>query len=369
MIVHNWELRPITEMQEFEHIVDLEIKVWGLEARDAVPSNLLHAMANNGSLVLGAYTPNQCLIGLSLAFPVPRVKQNILWSHMTAVHPEYQGKGLGFELKQYQRTWGMERGYKSIGWTFDPLQRGNANFNIHVLGATSNLYHIDFYGEMTDSINAGLPSDRLEATWTLNDKNVKRLARKKDRVPLEINENTQIYTLKNNQNSNIQFTKPTGNLLKTYLAEIPADLATLKRKNSALALEWRLQLRKALIHLFSLGYSIQDLVRIDDRFYYVLERSRIWYMYVLECSDGTLYTGITPNIRNRVDMHNKGKGAHYTATRRPVKFLIAWEYLTRTHALKAERAFKDMSRNKKLTYIAQQDQFMDAPVVLETNDL
>ena len=108
MIVHNWELRPITEMQEFEHIVDLEIKVWGLEARDAVPSNLLHAMANNGSLVLGAYTPNQCLIGLSLAFPVPRVKQNILWSHMTAVHPEYQGKGLGFELKQYQRTWGME---------------------------------------------------------------------------------------------------------------------------------------------------------------------------------------------------------------------------------------------------------------------
>jgi predicted GNAT superfamily acetyltransferase len=52
-----------------------------------------------------------------------------------------------------------------IGWTFDPLQRGNANFNFNRLGVVVRAYHVNFYGEMNDDINSGLASDRFEAWW------------------------------------------------------------------------------------------------------------------------------------------------------------------------------------------------------------
>src|SRR5437868_1566843 len=157
--------------------------VWGLPPRDAVPSNLLHAMVNSGSLVVGASEDNK-LIGMALMFPTDRSKHKRLWSHMAAVDPAYQSQGIGFGLKQFQRKWALEKGYQEIGWTFDPLQRGNANFNLHVLGTVTNTYHVNFYGEMTDGINAGLPSDRVEAVWHLRNQRVKQLGEHKQPSPL-----------------------------------------------------------------------------------------------------------------------------------------------------------------------------------------
>ncbi len=80
-----------------------------------------------------------------------------------------------------------------------------------------------------------------------------------------------------------------------------------------------------------------------------------WYMYVVECSDGSLYTGITTDIKRRVLEHNYGdKGAKYTKSRRPVELRMINEHEDQSSALRAEYRFKKLSRSKKLQIIKEQ---------------
>lgn len=75
------------------------------------------------------------------------------------------------------------------------------------------------------------------------------------------------------------------------------------------------------------------------------------YTYIVECSDGTLYTGWTTDIDKRIKAHNNGRGAKYTKARLPVK-LVYYEVLdTREEAMKREYAIKQMNRRKKLLLI------------------
>ncbi len=73
-----------------------------------------------------------------------------------------------------------------------------------------------------------------------------------------------------------------------------------------------------------------------------------WYMYVVRCSDGSLYAGIAKNLRKRILEHNYGmKGAKYTRSRRPVEVVYKEECETHSEALKREWAFKKLSKRKK----------------------
>lgn len=72
------------------------------------------------------------------------------------------------------------------------------------------------------------------------------------------------------------------------------------------------------------------------------------FCYILECSDGTFYTGWTTDPERRMAQHNKGKGARYTKTRRPVKMVYLEEQPDKITALKRERAIKALPRKKKM---------------------
>lgn len=72
-----------------------------------------------------------------------------------------------------------------------------------------------------------------------------------------------------------------------------------------------------------------------------------FYCYILECSDGTFYTGWTNDPERRIAQHNKGKGARYTKTRRPVKLVYLEEQTDRKSAMKRELAIKKMKRGEK----------------------
>ncbi len=75
-------------------------------------------------------------------------------------------------------------------------------------------------------------------------------------------------------------------------------------------------------------------------------------VYIVECSDRTLYTGWTTNMEKRLQEHNEGKdGAKYTRSRRPVKLVYQEPCSTRSDALKREREIKRMSRTEKLLLI------------------
>lgn len=90
-----------------------------------------------------------------------------LHSHLAAVVPDAQGRGVGRALKSHQRSWCLDHGIEVVTWTFDPLVAENGRFNLHHLGAIGDRYLVDLYGEMDDEINRGQPSDRLLMRWDL----------------------------------------------------------------------------------------------------------------------------------------------------------------------------------------------------------
>ena len=78
----------------------------------------------------------------------------------------------------------------------------------------------------------------------------------------------------------------------------------------------------------------------------------MYYLYILKCSDGTLYTGITTDVARRVKEHNGSlRGARYTKSRRPISLVYQKKYRTRSTASKAEYAYKQLCREQKLLLI------------------
>ena len=77
----------------------------------------------------------------------------------------------------------------------------------------------------------------------------------------------------------------------------------------------------------------------------------MWFIYILECSDYTLYTGITNNIDKRINLHNSKKGAKYTMSRLPVILKWTQKCNTKSEALKGEYKIKQLSKIDKLNLI------------------
>ena len=75
------------------------------------------------------------------------------------------------------------------------------------------------------------------------------------------------------------------------------------------------------------------------------------YVYMVRCADGSLYTGWTTNLEERIKTHNSGLGAKYTKSRRPVELVYHEEYTTKSEALKREYAIKQLTRAQKLGLI------------------
>jgi putative endonuclease len=79
----------------------------------------------------------------------------------------------------------------------------------------------------------------------------------------------------------------------------------------------------------------------------------IWTVYMLECVDLTLYTGISSNVEQRIANHDKGKGARYTKGRGPFKLVYVEQKETKGEALKREKEIKSLKRQEKLKLISE----------------
>ncbi|QPQ32931.1 GIY-YIG nuclease family protein [Lysinibacillus sp. JNUCC 51] len=86
-----------------------------------------------------------------------------------------------------------------------------------------------------------------------------------------------------------------------------------------------------------------------------MEKNNSHYFYVLECADQSFYAGYTNNVERRVDVHNAGKGAKYTRARGPVECIYVEEFDTKQEAMRAEYAFKQLTRKQKMKYIGRDD--------------
>jgi predicted GNAT superfamily acetyltransferase len=234
-------------MEAFVAVEDLQLLVWGDDLRSLVPAHMFYLITSTGGILLGAYAGGK-LIGFVAGLLGRREGRLYHASHMLGIHPDYQGGGVGAALKWRQRERVLEQGLELMTWTFDPLQARNAHFNLHKLGAVSRTYRENQYGEMSDSLNRGLPSDRLYVDWWLRDLPPSRPA---------LRETVQILSDHGG--------KPTLSLVADalgtpLLVEVPKDVQRLKREDAETALAWRLAARQALSWAFSHGYAVRDFV-------------------------------------------------------------------------------------------------------------
>lgn len=158
------ELRELRSLDELDAAGRLLAEIWRAP-HPPLDLHVLRALTHAGSYLAGAFDGDR-LVGASVGL-VGIAPELHLHSHITGVAPDVQGRSLGHELKQRQRRWCAERGIGVVRWTYDPLVRRNAWFNLRRLGAEVEAFHQDFYGAMTDGINAGEPSDRFVVRWDL----------------------------------------------------------------------------------------------------------------------------------------------------------------------------------------------------------
>jgi predicted GNAT superfamily acetyltransferase len=161
------EIRVLDDATEMRRVATLFSQVWG-SATPPVGVELLRAVQHAGGYVVAAYADEQ-VVGGSFGFLGRHDGQPSLHSHITGVLPGVRHTGVGRAVKLHQRAWAADHGLAWVTWTFDPLVRRNAHFNIDVLGVRVHEYLVDFYGPIDDAINAGDESDRLLVAWSVVD--------------------------------------------------------------------------------------------------------------------------------------------------------------------------------------------------------
>lgn len=339
-------IRPPKNSEEIKQIEDIQQTVWRI-----TPHNTLHAWLHAGGIVLCAFDEER-MIGFVAGFMGEIGGKRLHWSHMLAVLPDYRRRGIGRQLKLAQREAALKQGLDLMGWTFDPLRLENALFNIEGLGATCCALHPEFYGTMSDNLNVGRLTDRLEVRWELNSERVIACAGGAALPPAE-KPSDYVLRIVDNQPS---LSLPNRANAPSYGAELPTQPETLP--------PWNYALREAAALLFRAGYSIERVLFAPEQpqtFTYVFQRPPAWYLYLLETADGTLYTGITTDLDKRLAAHNAGRGAKYTASRRPVKLLAAWETFGQGQAMRLEQEFKKLTRTQKQKLVASGADFKGTP--------
>jgi predicted GNAT superfamily acetyltransferase len=252
-------------------------KAWGIRDEGYVIPVATMVGANlHGGMVLGAFLPDGSAAAMSFGF-LGRVEDRpCLYSQLTGVVPGHQSQGLGFRIKQHQRELARAEAIPRIAWAFDPLQAGNAHFNLSRLGAVATRFIPNMYGARTDTLNAGAPTDRLVVEWDTADvaPAVEILEELADALP------RMIRTEMTDTGSSAMWTPIELNTHATppaLLLEIPDQITRLRAEQPALAELWREAVGRSFHWAFANGYHAATIWRDDRqslrRVYYLLEHA------------------------------------------------------------------------------------------------
>ena len=220
-------ISQVSSIEEMEAVSAFLCKVWA-GGPEVVPFDLGIAVLHVGAYCSAAYDGDE-MVAASFGFRGVFNDKDILHSHVTG---SFQ-PGAGYALKQHQFNWAKQQGLAGITWSFDPLVRRNCVFNFDKLGATAVEYLPNFYGTMTDEINAGDDSDRLFVYWDLAQG------------------------------------RADGNVSPDAISvEIPEDVEALRRTDLAAAKAWRVKTRETLEPLMAKGWTIKAM---QDRTHLLVE--------------------------------------------------------------------------------------------------
>jgi predicted GNAT superfamily acetyltransferase len=226
-----------------------------------VTVELLRALTKAGNYLTGAFAGDQ-LVGACVGF-FAGPAGTTLHSHVTGVVGHAQHRNVGRALKLHQRAWALDRGLTRITWTFDPLIRRNAWFNLGRLAAVPVEYLPDFYGEMADSINGQDESDRLLTAWTLAAEPVVRAcAGQPASVDLDqLRAAGAITALCVDAGGRPVVHEHPADGTGPVLVAVPPDIEALRQSDPGLAREWRRALRAVLGGAMDAGAQVRGFHR------------------------------------------------------------------------------------------------------------
>ncbi|MFC9691740.1 GNAT family N-acetyltransferase [Kribbella sp. NPDC056951] len=251
------QVRELTELSDLEAVYQLFDAIWRPDPNNPpVTTELLRAMSHSGSYVSGAYDGPE-LVGACVGF-FGAPSERTLHSHVAGVSRQSRSRNVGFALKLHQRDWALQHGLTAIEWTFDPLIRRNAYFNLVKLGARPKQYLTNFYGQMRDEINGNDESDRLLVRWQI-DEPVGGVETSTTAIALDRGSDGRPIR------SELPITGPVA-------VAVPSDVESLRVTNFAAAQEWRLAVREVLGGLLADGARVTG---FDRTGWYVVEREGV----------------------------------------------------------------------------------------------
>jgi predicted GNAT superfamily acetyltransferase len=247
---------------------DLFARIWETPSVPPMPHDVLRSLVHAGGRVHAAFRDGH-LVGAAVAvFSAPA--DAACYSLIAGVSPETESRGIGLALKLAQRAWALRAGATRMVWTFDPLLRRNARFNMARLGAVGTEYLVDFYGEVTDGVNDP-ETDRLAVTWNLLAPVPALIARSGlpgSPGPAAAGETPAILASGPGGEPAAGTLPGTSTRLRCW---IPDDILTIRRTDPALARRWRVAVRTALGGAVAGGYQVTG---VSDPSWYVLEKAQ-----------------------------------------------------------------------------------------------
>jgi chorismate synthase len=250
-------VRELKTPGEFIETTHVSKAAWGFRERAVSPATDLVAATHAGGLTAAAFEGKE-MLGFVHGIPRTNKGEPCQHSHLLAVRPDAQGRGLATKLKLFQRAWCLERGIRLVTWTYDPFLLKNAKLNVGRLRGTVRTVLPDFYGHI-GGIYAGLPTDRFEVNWRLDDPLVVSAARGEERPPdgyADVPAVTRPGTI-----------PLASRVLLPFLAGAPRVYRTDPRRSLAA----RTRFRKLATALFAMGYEVTDVTVREGEPAYILD--------------------------------------------------------------------------------------------------
>lgn len=262
-------VKKVSTVPELVKCAELERKVWGSEP---IPVHQTATAAKNGGLVIGAYAGDE-VIGYSYGFAGFKNGETYLCSHMLGIDPAYRNQSIGYRLKLAQADEARKLGYSKIRWTYDPMETRNAYLNIFKLGAICSDYIENCYGEMTDELNRGLPSDRFNVEWPVNSSHLEQRQAQFAEVTVQPEDVLLGFEVRADGFPQATARQIAWEQDAEYLfIPAPVNFQEMKKTDRMLAIDWRMQTRQVFAEAFARGFAVAHIITPQGEpvLYYVL---------------------------------------------------------------------------------------------------
>jgi len=263
-------VRELESLADLAAAVGLFDQIWDPNGGgSSVRLDMLRALTKAGNYASGAYdAATGALLGACVGFFGPPGRAE-LHSHIAGVVPAGLGRSVGFALKLHQRAWCLRRDVRLVAWTYDPLIRRNAYFNLVKLGARPVEYLRNFYGVMDDVINAGTETDRMLVHWDLRSAVAAEASAGRPRPASFDAERSHgaVVALAGDGDGRPAPRPAIGSALadgsgaRTFLVGVPADIEAMRLSDPSGAAAWRAALRDVLSPLLTVGGRVTGFAR------------------------------------------------------------------------------------------------------------